>query len=929
MMTDPQDLRTPATVPSGRGLTWYLTGLVLVALLPTIGAAILAVFLAGRAFEDAQSGRLLETANTLARAAESELERGIALLNVLSVVPTHPAASLIADPWAAAAERRIGGRLIEEIFVSGRVPEGDGLSPRGVPLETLRRAVETTRPAVSNLFVDPSTRELRIAVAAAISHNDEETRLIAVVVPPERLVQVLKRSRPTSDDLIMAIVDGTGRFVARSVDPEQHIGEQAPGWADRMATARESGTFTTMAADGRQAIFGFKTIANSAGWVLVVGEPLSAFRARATGPLLGLVAAAALAVIVALLAASRLGRTILRPVTAIAARARLIAAGAERPPTAAEYSHIAEFEALRLSLESSEKALRARAVAEAEAARSLADAERRQHLLATTGTLVFWRVNSDGQATSTGWSELTGLDARLDGDWFANIHADDMRRVKSLWRKAYETGSPYDAEYRIRVADGSWRWVRARATRAAAANGEGYEWIGLTEDIDAYRAAQTRMEHMASHDALTGLANRASFNERLANLCGEGRGGEVAILCLGLDRFKALNDALGRAIGDEMLKQVAARLAGVISPEDMVARLGGDEFAIVQTAGPQPRAASLLAQEVMAALEAPFVVGSDTIVVTASVGIALAGGDPAELAMQKADMALDRAKGDGRARICFFESALDARMQERHRLEQDLRRAVAEGQFLLHYQPVVAVTSRRLVGFEALVRWRHPERGMVSPNEFIPMAEEIGLIVPIGRWVLERACADAAAWGHDLKVAVNVSPKQLADPDFPAVVQASLDGAGLPARRLELEITENALMADIDGAMSMMMRLKTVGCAIAMDDFGTGYSSLGYLRTFPFDKVKIDRSFLQDFASARESSAIVRAVTSLCGSLRITSTAEGVETEEQLALLKAEGCDEAQGYLFGRPTPLEDMAAVFERFGILGAASAAVADAAA
>lgn len=920
-MTDKQDTSWKASAPHARGLTWYLTGLVLVALVPTIAAAVFAVFQAGKAFEDAQSGRLLETARTLARATESELERGIALVNVLTVVPHDAAKSIVADPWGTVAERQIGGRLVEEVFVSGRVPDGEGLSPRGVPLSTLRRAVETTRPAVSNLFADPASGEQRIAIVASASQTDDETRLIAVVVPPDRLVQVLKRSRPASDDLIMAVVDGDGRFVARSVEPGRHIGERAPGWSDRLAIPRDHGTFTTLAADSRPAIFGFKTIANSPGWVLVVGEPLSAFRARATGPLMVLAAAAALAVILALFAASRLGRRILRPVSAIAARARLIADGMEHPPTtSAERSNIAEFEALRSSLERSEEALRARAVAEAEAARAAADAERRHQLLATTGTLVFWRLHSDGRATSTGWSELTGLDAKLGNDWFANIHPDDVRRVKATWRNAYATGNPYDAEYRIRVANGSWRWVRARATRAPAADGEGCEWIGLVEDINAYRTAQDRVEHLANHDVLTGLANRAAFQQRLAALCAQGGCGEAAVLCLGLDRFKAVNDALGHAIGDRVLVQVANRLAGLIDSGDMVARLGGDEFAIIQTRGPQPCSASQLAQRVIDELARPFDIGGKTIVLSVSVGVAPADRDGAEMVIQKADMALDRAKADGRGRLSFFEPAMDARMQERHRLEQDLRRAVSEGQFLLHYQPLVAVASRRLVGFEALLRWRHPERGMVSPAEFIPMAEETGLIRPIGRWVLERACADAATWGHDLKIAVNVSAKQLADPHFPDAVDAALRASQLPARLLELEITENALVADVDGAMSMMTRLKMVGCGIAMDDFGTGYSSLGYLRTFPFDKVKIDRSFVQDLTSARESGAIVRAVTGLCGSLGITSTAEGVETEQQLALLRAEGCDQAQGYLFGRPVPVEDLPALFLRFGLrLGA----------
>ncbi|PTM51764.1 bifunctional diguanylate cyclase/phosphodiesterase [Phreatobacter oligotrophus] len=900
----------------GRGLNWYLAGLVLLALVPTLVAAAIAVVQAARGFEAAQSLRLVDTARTLARVVEAELKGGITLLDTLAVVPHHTATGVI-DPWALAAERQIGGRLIEEVFSTGRVPEGDGLSPQGVPLPVLRQAVLSARPAVSDLFVDPSTNAPHIAIAVAIARTDEETRLIALVVPPSRLVQLIRRGKGVSSSLVVAVTDSQGRFVARSIDPDGSVGVRAPSWSAGRRLGLDSGTFRTTTIEGVPHVFGFQRLRETTEWVVTVGEPLAAFQARATGHLinLGLIALAAIAM--ALLAAAWLGRKILRPVKAIAARARLIATGEERPPlSTAERSDIAEFEALRVSLERSEAALRDRAVAAAEAARSVAESERRQHLLATTGALVFWRLSADGQFAITGWKELTGSESPTKDNWLASVHPDDVAMVKRVWGQAITEGDTYEAEYRIRVANGSWLWIRARGTKVPAATGEGFEWVGLLEDIDAFRAAEAQVVHMASHDALTGLANRAFFRERLAALCAQGRKG-AAVLCIGLDRFKAVNDTLGHSAGDAVLVAVASRLQGAVAQADVVVRLGGDEFAIIQSDGIQPLAASLLAERLMAAVAEPIeVAAAHTVTLTASVGIALLDEAGAEESLKNADLALDRAKEDGRDRFCFFEPAMDARMKERHRLERDLRRALADGQFLLNHQPIVAVASGALVGFEALLRWRHPERGMVSPADFIPMAEETGLIVPIGRWVLERACEDAARWGNGLKVAVNVSPKQLADRDFPLAVERALSLSGLAPNLLELEITENALMADVEGAMSMMLRLKSLGCCIAMDDFGTGYSSLGYLRTFPFDKVKIDRSFVQDLASARESGAIVRAVTGLCGSLGITSTAEGVETKEQLALLQAEGCDQAQGYLFGRPAPVEDLPALFARFGL-------------
>jgi diguanylate cyclase (GGDEF)-like protein len=422
------------------------------------------------------------------------------------------------------------------------------------------------------------------------------------------------------------------------------------------------------------------------------------------------------------------------------------------------------------------------------------------------------------------------------------------------------------------------------------------------------------VNHLACHDALTGLANRLSFrNEAEHELRRARRGEEFALLYLDLDRFKDVNDTLGHPVGDALLREVARRLQAESREVDTVARLGGDEFAVVQAGVKQPHAAQVLATRFIEALGQPYLIDGHHVVIGVSIGIALAGetgiATDADTLMRNADLALYRAKQDGRGKLRFFDPDMDAQAQARHKLEMDLRQALDQGQFELYFQPLVSLQDRRISGFEALLRWHHPSRGLVPPAEFIPLAEEIGLIVPIGEWVLRVACTEAANWvegsgrAEALRVAVNVSAVQFTDGTLVETVAKALAHSGLPAARLELEITESVLLHDVERTLIMLHELKSLGVHISMDDFGTGYSSLSYLRRFPFDKIKIDQSFVRNLADGEESGAIIRAVVALGASLRISTLAEGVETQEQLEHLIANGCAEVQGYFFSPPLP--------------------------
>jgi diguanylate cyclase (GGDEF)-like protein len=409
----------------------------------------------------------------------------------------------------------------------------------------------------------------------------------------------------------------------------------------------------------------------------------------------------------------------------------------------------------------------------------------------------------------------------------------------------------------------------------------------------------------ASRDPLTGLAGREELRRSIAaQLARFQRGGDrFAVLCIDLDRFKAVNDTLGHPMGDALLRRVAERLAKAARREDLVARLGGDEFAILQIGAGQPEAAEALAARLVDLIGRSYVVDGHMLNIGASVGVALAGADGTDpdVLLKNADLALYRAKSDGRGVFRFFEQEMDARMQARRSLEIDLRRALALKEFELAYQPQVQASDGVVTGFEALLRWRHPERGQVSPADFVPLAEEIGLIAPIGEWVLRTACREAAQWSRPVSIAVNLSPVQFRGAKLAAVVASALAQSGLPPERLELEITEGALLEDTEAVLEVLQALRELGVRISMDDFGTGYSSLSYLQKFPFTKIKIDQTFVRQMEHNADCRAIVRAVAALGRSLGMKTTAEGVETEAQRDRIRAEGCTEIQGYLTGRP----------------------------
>jgi diguanylate cyclase (GGDEF)-like protein/PAS domain S-box-containing protein len=499
--------------------------------------------------------------------------------------------------------------------------------------------------------------------------------------------------------------------------------------------------------------------------------------------------------------------------------------------------------------------------------------------------------------TLKGMSLLDIFKVRKASGSFTGDPEESFQQVLSDVRE----GNPKTRVFEMEVG----RWIRV-----AEQPMKGGGWVSTLEDITQWRELQKQVAYMAHHDALTGLPNRALFREQLAReLARTSRNGEIAVHCIDLDNFQDINDALGPPAGDELLKEVAVRLRTAVRAIDTVARIGGDEFAIIQI-GPEIRTsdASSLAGRINELASEPYAIAGQQIFIGTSIGISVAPDDGAEvnLLLKNAEIALHLAKEGGRGTYRFFESGMDARAQARRLLQVDMRTALLREEFEVYYQPIYALEKGRIVCFEALLRWNHPLRGMIQPADFIPLAEDTGLILPIGNWVLRRACKDASLWSRDAAVAVNLSPRQFKSRDLVASVIAALSGSGLSANRLELEVTESVFLHNSEATLEILHRLREVGIRLSMDDFGTGYSSLSYLRRFRFDKIKIDASFVKELPS-RESMAIVRAVTGLGRSLGITTTAEGVETSEQLELLRQEGCDQVQGYLFSPPRPAREV----------------------
>jgi diguanylate cyclase (GGDEF)-like protein len=440
-------------------------------------------------------------------------------------------------------------------------------------------------------------------------------------------------------------------------------------------------------------------------------------------------------------------------------------------------------------------------------------------------------------------------------------------------------------------------------------------WVSMHQDITAQRQVEAQLARMARYDSLTGLPNRAMFLERAADALARMRqmGEHVSVLMIDLDNFKEVNDSLGHATGDALLKAVADRLQHMIRNRDTAARLGGDEFAIIQIdKGKQRDGAAFLADGILEAITAPYEFDGRQVIVGTSIGITLApqDADDIDALIRNADLALYKAKSEGRNRYRFYEPSMEVESRDRRELEQDIRQALARDEFELHYQTIIDVARQQCCGAEALVRWRHPKRGLLCPDQFIPLAEENGLIVPLGAWILRRACADAARWPSHLRVAVNLSPRQFTQNDLPGDVRSALAESGLDAPRLELEITETMLLEKNEENLAALREVKTLGVAIVLDDFGIGYSSMRYLQMMSFDRIKIDRSFVQSMPSHRDSVAIVCAIVGLAQNLGIATTAEGVETTEQYDFVRRAGCELAQGFLFSRPVPASELSFV-------------------
>jgi diguanylate cyclase (GGDEF)-like protein len=486
----------------------------------------------------------------------------------------------------------------------------------------------------------------------------------------------------------------------------------------------------------------------------------------------------------------------------------------------------------------------------------------------------------------------------------------DVERTPDFIRQLQEHRQPHSI-FEHRLSDDRWIMVNEHRTQ------DGGTVVHYT-DITELKRREQQIQHLAFHDALTGLPNRLLFHERIeeALTSVETRGEAVAVMCLDLDHFKNVNDTLGHPAGDALLRVVGERLRSCVRDRDTVARLGGDEFGIVLTKLTDAEFATTLAWRIISALNQPVDLNGHQVVVGTSIGIATSAleGMKGEQLLKNADLALYRAKADGRGTFRFFEAEMDARAQERRALEIDLRQAVARGQLEVHYQPQVHLGTNTIIGFEALVRWRHPERGLIPPLDFIPLAEETGVIIQIGEWVLRQACLDAQKWPDHVNVAVNVSPAQFRDHDLAERVGMILNETGLSPARLEIEITESLLLRDVKANLSTLDELRRLGLRISMDDFGTGYSSLSNLRSFPFDKIKIDRSFVKELEQSPDSAAIVRAVLGLGQSLGISTCAEGVETAEQMEALRKHGCTEVQGYLFSPPKPFAELSALLKRY---------------
>lgn len=913
-----------------RPLLWYVIALAVTVAVPTL---LLCVVMTS-AWVTSEQARLragtLKTVQTAQENVDRYLSGRVAMLQALATSPAlddgdykrlhNQARELLDLQGANIVLRDVSGQQL----VNTRRPWGTPL-PRVQNVETEDHVVRSKQPYVSDLHQGVVAGGPLIRVIVPVIRRHEVVYTLTASLPPSALSGLLQDAGIAAP-YAASVADRNGRILAGAVHDDTLVGKPLPGFDE--ATGFE-GKWTGTDADGVK-VYGAYRRSPLSGWFFTVGVDDGALNAPLHRSLWS-VAAFAVALVLAAAAGSLfLARQIVRSHRQVALAAEALGNGRPLQPLR---SPISEINLVGDSLVEASRKLhdQARALEAANAdleqrvvERTLEVSAQATLLKATLDNMDQGLIKIDAHGRIAVWNQraLDLLDLPVELMDAKPTLGDivDFQAARGEFAKSDE---------------GFVRWVRSGGLEQRLHSYERERPDGTVleirtvplptgggvrtyTDVTARKQAERLMEHMARHDPLTGLPNRTLFRERLGQeLARAGRdGSSFAMLCLDLDRFKAVNDTLGHPTGDRLLVLVGERIRSLLRTEDVVGRLSGDEFAVLQIGAGAPDGAGTLARRLNEALAKPFSVDSHTIELGASIGVALAPRDGAssDQLFKSADMALYRAKSEGRNTFCFYDPSMDAAAEARQALELGLRQALSQGELALHYQPVLDPGSRKISGFEALLRWQRRERGPVPPSDFIPLAEETRLIVPIGDWVIREACREAVSWPNGTSVAINVSAVQLEDPGLVQSVVSALTASGLPAHRLELEITESVLMHESETVFRSLQMLRGLGVRIALDDFGTGFSSLSYVQKLPLDRIKIDRSFVGNVADPT-TAAIVRTIIGLGTGLGIAVTAEGVETEEQLDFVRREGCALVQGFLFSPPLPPEQARAFVARKG--------------
>jgi diguanylate cyclase (GGDEF)-like protein/PAS domain S-box-containing protein len=903
-----------------------LLGLVVAAIVPFLALISAGLWDQWRSEYAKAMQRVLNESQVLAAQVDSEISNIENLMTGLSYALQPSAAAKPAnDALLRQFKNELPDYVSNVLLLSsdgteiGRMNDSDGESTRVTDRPYFQDALAGNRLAISGMIRSRFNGKWTIVFSRPV--KDETNRVRAVLAMGIRLeyFQSVLRSHDSPTGSVIRIVNERGIVVVHSDRGSSWIGRDIGGnsGAARTIPANEASGITRWPDDVERITA--SSMARKVPWLVSVGMPRHAALEVIASRLRWGTLLSTIAIVIALAIAWMLSGRIVRPLRQLGKDVSILAAG-ELGHRSAVRSN-GELQDLAASVNRMAESLQQRSH---DAERSSNEVRQAKDALAAmienvpvpivVKELKELRFTLINQA----YEKFMGISRdQIIGKTVHDLFApEDAEKVDGHDRRALQLDRRIvSGEFPVLTPNNGLRIVTTTRLVVHGADSEAQLLMALIEDVTERRKAEDIILHMAHHDPLTDLLNRSQYYERLEReLERTKRGEHLAVLCLDLDHFKEINDTHGHSIGDELLKTITSRLLGCIGESDTIARLGGDEFAVIQTGIEQPMGASLLVGRIQEAVKAPFDLDGLHVVTNVSIGISLApanGTTPNEL-MKQADMALYRAKAAGRNVFRFFNPEMAATMKARRGIESDLRDAVAKGALQLHYQPVVRIEDNAVVGMEALIRWPHPKHGTLSPDEFIPIAEESGLIVPLGEWVLRQACTDAAKWPAEIKVAVNLSPAQINDRGLSRVIISALAASGLSPRRLELEITEEVLLQDDDKTLAVLQQLRALGVKIVMDDFGTGYSSLNYLRRFPLDKIKIDRAFIGDLARGNDvSMAIVRAVVQLATVLDVGTTAEGIETDEQLELVRLAGCTEMQGYLFSCPKPFEELWSLF------------------